>query len=212
MNAKKLSITFISISILLFLSSCAGLYVGGGGLYSLSGADAAAYESWSGEDIVFPKLDGGGGFFVELGSLEKDGTMSASFGATPMTGVFGAQTYPSVMYQITCGTRISLRGDDDDEDFPFIMMLPLNITYQWLNVSGSSSYGGVPGDTSFSGFGANAGLGAMAVIADYFLFNIEALWSFEIYGRADAEQSEGKIEEAPFVTGPVFKAGLYLLL
>lgn len=210
MTAKKLSIVLLSITISIFLSSCAGLYVGGGGGYSFSGAEAAAYESWSGEDIIFPKLEGGAGYFVELGSMEKDGTLSAAFGVTPMTGTRGAQKYPSVMYQITCGTRISIT--ENDEELPFTLMLPLNITYQWLNVSGSSSYGGVPGEASFSGFGASAGLGAMSVIADYFIFNIEALWSFEIYGRADAVQSAGKIEEAPFVTGPVFKAGLYLLL
>ncbi len=42
-----------------------------------------------------------------------------------------------------------------------------------------------PGEVTFSGFCANAGIRAMAVKADSLLFNIEALWTFESYGRAD---------------------------
>lgn len=208
MRAKKSFLVFLLPVIYLLFSSCAGLYLGGGGAFGLGGGETAHYESWSHEDIIFPKLDAGLGYFAEIGTFEKDGTMQAAFSVMPMTGTYGSEKYACTMYQASCGARISMQEDDS----PIMFMLPFNLTYQWLNVTDSSYYGGSYGDTTFSGFGANAGLGVMTALGDRFLLNLEALWSFEIYGRADAVNSAGKIEESPFVTGPSFKACLYFML
>ncbi len=206
---KKMFFTPVSLFLIaILLSGCAGVYLGGGGAYNMAGGDAQRYSGISHEIVIFPKLDPGAGFYVELGKNMKGAMLNTAFSSTQQKGKYLNEALNTSYGSVSFGSRFIF----DDFDFFIKPAIPVNLFYQWLTVAGGARKGLVIKDAVFSGFGLDIGAGAVINMGSSFALTADLLWRFNSYGSAAGGESGGKLNESYLSAGPALKAGLYFIM